>query len=179
MYVYMKLMRRYTVSQLSCVKPAGMAANENSIEALTLQEHYTTLVEGLKTHAIPVADTLYSRWQISFQELQAIHQINLTAMERSQALVHAVQNAIILNTGVYFVFMEVLGERGCASSLLDKLRTTYGTYYIPWMNQLLVLVSASMDFVTVLNSGYCQLSITVLSHFIPRSLSHHVPCATT
>ncbi len=136
MYVYMKLMRRYTVSQLSCVKPAGMAANADSIEALTLQEHYTTLVEGLEDHAVPVADSLYSRRQISFQELQAIQQINLTAMERSRALVNAVQKAIILNAGVFCVFMEVLGERECASSLLDKLRSTYGTYYmyIPWMN---------------------------------------------
>ncbi len=142
MYVYM---RRYTVSQLSCVKPVGMAANEASIEALTLREHYTTLVEGLEDRSSHVAASLYLRQQISFQELQAICQVNLTALERSQALVDAVLNAIILNTGVYFVFMEVLGERGCASSLLDKLRSTYGTYYIPWMNQLLVLVSASMD----------------------------------
>ncbi len=131
MYVCMKLMRRYTVRQLSCVKPAGMAANAYSIEALTLQEHYTTLVEGLEDHVLPVADSLYSRRQISFQELQAIQQINLTAIERSRALVNAVQNAIISNTGEFCVFMEVLEEKGCASSLLDKLRSTYGTCYIP------------------------------------------------
>ncbi len=132
-YVHIKLMRRFVyiihVSQLTCIKPAGMAANEDSIEALTLQEHYTTLVEGLEDLALPVASSLYSRRQINFQELKVIQQINLTPLDRSQALVNAVQDAIIFeDTKIFSVFVEVLEERGCASSIVDKLRSTYGTY---------------------------------------------------
>ncbi len=150
-----------------------MAANADSIEALTLQEHYTTLVEGLQDHALPVAASLFSRRQISFQELQAIQQINLTAMERSQALVNAILNAIVVNTGVYLVFMEVLGEKGCANPILDKLRSTYGTYYIPWMNQLLYSFGQCIY-------GLCNcIDLWLLSVFHHCIVSFHTQVAIT
>ncbi len=105
-----------------------MASNDESPEALALQEHFTELLKRLQDPQ-SVADNLYSKRLISFQKLQEIGKFNLTTSQKCRVLVEDVLNTVIFrNPAVFHLFIDALEEVQCSGSLASELRISFGTH---------------------------------------------------
>ena len=94
-----------------------MAANETSLEALALQEHYANLVEELQ-NPDGIADKLFTQKIIDFQKLRKIHG-GSSREEKNREVLDAVYNLVTFqDRAVFYTFVEILRARNCCSTVL-------------------------------------------------------------
>ena len=97
----------------------------SATESIVFREHYSELQTRLQSPSL-IAGKLYSRKIIDRNVRNAGQMITSTVLEKTTALLNAVEQAIASNPQCFQQFMEILDDDPTTKPLYALLMNTYG-----------------------------------------------------
>ena len=99
----------------------------STIESIVFREHYSDLQNGLQSPPL-IAGKLYSKKIIDRNVRNAAQMTNSTVLEKNNALLDAVEQAIASSSQCFHQFMDILDDDPTTQPLRTKLMNTYGEW---------------------------------------------------
>ena len=107
-----------------------MAANPSpEVKAITMRTH--DLMIALSNEPLGVAGLLLSKNFISREIMSKMLVLAYTPKEKAAILIEAVKNKIELAPSKFNKLLDILSEVTCAKEVVENLRFTYLSEYIP------------------------------------------------
>ena len=111
-------------STLSQTKTCVTVFRMSTIESRVFRKHYSQLQTGLQSPSL-IAGKLYSKMIIDWNVRNAVQMTNSTVLEKSTALLDAVEQAISCDPQCFHLFMEILDDDPTTYPLHTLLMSTY------------------------------------------------------